>query len=139
MTGPMIEEIDHTADWAIRVRGRDLRELFVNAAQGMFGLMADLEVVRQVSPSVERHIELDEFDAETLLVAWLSELLWFNEESQVVLDRFEIEALTPTHLRATAWGGIVSGQWKHIKAVTFHELEIIQTDAGYEVSLVFDV
>ena len=38
-----IEELEHTADLSIRVRGRDLAELFVNAARGMFGLMADLE------------------------------------------------------------------------------------------------
>ena len=37
-----IEEIEHTADLAIRVRGRDLSQLFANAARGMFGLMADL-------------------------------------------------------------------------------------------------
>lgn len=131
-----IEEIEHTADWAIRVRGRDLRELFVNAARGMFGLMADLEAV---APSVERQVELEGFDTETLLVSWLSELLWFNEESDAVFVRFEITSLTPTYLQATVWGGPVSGHQGHIKAVTFHNLEIVETKDGYEVTLVFDV
>lgn len=130
-----IEEIEHTADLAIRVRGRDLSQLFANAARGMFGLMADLEAVE---PTIERHVELEEFDRETLLVSWLGELLWFNEESGDVFVRFEITALTPTHLGAAAWGGPVSGQ-RQIKAVTFHDLAIIETDDGYEVTLVFDV
>jgi len=64
-----IEEIEHTADLAIRVRGRHLEELFVNAALGMAMLMADL---KEIAPHVERHVELEEFDAGTLLVSWLS-------------------------------------------------------------------
>jgi SHS2 domain-containing protein len=112
-----------------------LNRLFVNAARGMFGLMADLEAVE---PAIERQVELEEFDRETLLVSWLSELLWFNEENGDVFVRFEITALTPTHLGAVVWGGPVSDQ-RQIKAVTFHDLAIIETDDGYEVTLVFDV
>jgi SHS2 domain-containing protein len=139
MTTEAIQEIEHTADWAIRVRGRDLSELFVNAARGMFGLMADLESVALGALSVERRVELEGFDAETLLVSWLSELLWLHEESDAVFVRFEITSLAPTHLDATAWGGPASDHKGHIKAVTFHDLQIIETSNGYEVTLVFDV
>jgi SHS2 domain-containing protein len=136
MTTNSIEEIEHTADWAIRVRGRSLEELFVNAALGMAMLMADPD---QVEPSLERQVELEEYDTETLLVSWLSELLWFNEESDAVFVRFEIKELTSTRLQATVWGGPASSQWKQIKAVTFHDLEIIETEDGYQVTVVFDV
>jgi len=132
----VIEEIEHTADLSIRVRGRDLAELFANAARGMFGLVADLEAVGQ---GVERQVQLEELDAETLLVSWLSELLWFNEESEAVFNRFEIASLSTTALQATAWGGPAPSQYKHIKAVTFHDLKIVATDDGYEVTVVFDV
>jgi SHS2 domain-containing protein len=139
MTSEAIQEIEHTADWAMRVRGRDLRELFVNAAQGMFGLIADLETTTAGASRVKRRIELEAFDVETLLVSWLGELLWLNEESGAVFTRYEITSLTPTHLQATVCGEPAPGQWKHIKAVTFHDLEIITTDDGCEVTLVFDV
>ena len=62
------EEVDHTADIAIRVWGRDLAELFVNGAYGMACQMADLDAVNQ---EVEHLIELEAYDAETLLVSWL--------------------------------------------------------------------
>jgi SHS2 domain-containing protein len=136
MSTPAIEEIEHTADLAIRVRGRDLEELFVNAALGMGMLMADL---KEIAPDVERQIELEEIDAETLLVSWLSELLWFNEESDAVFVRFEFKELTQTRLRAMVRGGAAMSQWKHIKAVTFHDLEIVETVDGYEVTVIFDV
>jgi SHS2 domain-containing protein len=131
-----IEELEHTADLSIRVRGRDLAELFVNAARGMFGLMADLDAVEH---SVQQQVQLHEMDAETLLVAWLSELLWLNEESGATFARFEMQSLTNSDLQATAWGGPAPEQWKDIKAVTFHDLAIIETDDGYEVTIVFDV
>ena len=131
-----IQEIEHTADWAIRVRGKTLEELFANAALGMAMLMAEVDTIK---PDIERWVQMEAYDLEALLVSWLSELLWFNEESDAVFVRFEIESLTPSFIKATVWGGPVSRQWKHIKAVTFHDLEIIETDEGYEVALVFDV
>ena len=136
MRDTWIEEIEHTADWAIRVRGRTMEELFSNAALGMAMLMADLKAIES---SVERKIELEEFDTETLFVSWLSELLWFTEESDAVFVQYEIEKLTSTRLEARVWGGRLAGQYKLIKAVTFHDLDIIETDDGYEVTVVFDV
>lgn len=131
-----IEEIEHTADLAIRVRGRTLAELFRNAALGMAMLMADL---KGIELNVERHVELEEFDTETLLVSWLSELLWFNEDCGALFVRYEITKLTPTRIEAEVWGGRASSQWKQIKAVTFHDLSVVETEDGYEVALVFDV
>lgn len=136
MSNRAIEEIEHTADLAIRARGCDLRELFINAALGMAMLMADIDTIEA---GVERQVELEEFDAETLLVAWLTELLWLNEETDAVFVHFDIHKLTPNRLEATVCGGPAENQWKNIKAVTFHNLNITQTDDGYEVTVVFDV
>jgi SHS2 domain-containing protein len=134
-----IEELDHTADLSIRVRGRDLRTLFIHAARGMFGLMADLAALEDVEPRLQHEITLQEYDRETLLVAWLSELLWLNEEHKAIFTRYAIKTLTSTQLQATVWGTSAPEQWKSIKAVTFHDLDIIETDDGYQVTLVFDV
>jgi SHS2 domain-containing protein len=136
MVPDAFQEVEHTADWAIQVRGRDLRELFVNAALGMATLMADVKIVE---PNVERQVGLEEFDVETLLVSWLSELLWLNEETGAVFVRYDITMLTPTRLKARVWGGPASSQWKHIKAVTFHGLRIEETADGCEVTVIFDV
>jgi SHS2 domain-containing protein len=48
-------EVEHTADWAIRVRGATLPDLFVNAATGMYSLVADLP---SVTLTDERAIEV---------------------------------------------------------------------------------
>jgi len=133
---PDYYEIEHTADWAIRVRGATLPELFVNAATGMYGLMADLAAV---TPGLERAIAVKGVDAEALLVNWLNELVYHTEIDGEVFCEFHVASLEPTHLRATARGSRGIQLKKQIKAVTFHNLQIISTDTGYEVTLVFDV
>jgi SHS2 domain-containing protein len=133
---PDCYEIEHTADWAIHVRGATLPELFVNAATGMYGLMADLAAV---TPVLERTLEVNGVDAEALLVNWLNELVYHTEIDGEVFCEFRIALLEPTHLRATARGGKGIQLKKQIKAVTFHNLQIISTNTGYETTIVFDV
>ena len=130
------EEIEHTADIAIRVWGRDLAELFANGAYGMACQLADPDAVER---TVEHPIELEAYDAETLLVSWLGELLYLGEREECVFTDFDMLEVTPTRLRAVARGGAAQEHRSHIKAVTFNELEIVRTDADYETTIVFDV
>ena len=131
------EEIEHTADRALRVRGRDWRELLVNAARGMSVLLvSDLAAI---PTDEERRFELDAFDAESLLVEWLSELAYWAESEMLVFCEFDLSQVTPVHLQAIARGGRVPGLQKIIKAVTYHNLKIAETDHGLEATVVFDV
>ncbi len=129
-------EVEHTADWAIRVRGATLPELFVNAAMGMYSLVADLS---SVEPTVERIIKVTGVDAEALLVNWLNELLYHTEMDGEVFCEFAIHSFEPTQLCSTAKAARGGNLKKHIKAVTFHNLSIVAMGDGYEVTLVFDV
>lgn len=131
------EEVAHTADWALRVRGRDWPEFLANAAYGMASLLVAEPAV--VSLEIERLVELDAFDGESLLVNWLGELAYWAEAELLVFRQFDLAGATPTHLQATVRGGYVPTLQKHIKAVTYHNLEIVTTDAGFEATIVFDV
>ncbi len=130
------EEIEHTADIAIRVRGRDLGELFANAAYGMACQLAEPGAVGR--SNVQR-LELNAYDAETLLVSWLEELLYLGERDECVFFDFDMQQVTRTRLRATARGGPVEEFGAHIKAVTFNELEVVRSSTGFETGIVFDV
>ena len=131
------QEVEHTADWALRVRGRDLRELLVNAARGMnYLIVSDLD---SVPTDVQRRFELDAFDAEGLLVEWLSELAYWAESEMLVFREFDLSEVTSDRLEALVRGGHATGLQKHIKAVTYHDLEIIEREDGLEATVVFDV
>ena len=131
------EEVEHTADRALRIYGRDLADLFGNAAAGMNSLML-AEDSRQTG-NVTKHIELAAADAEGLLVAWLSELAFWAETESLIFNRFDFIELSPARLRAVVRGTPVQALDKHVKAVTFHDLAIGRRPEGLVVTVVFDV
>jgi len=129
------QEIPHTADWALRVWAADLPTLFAQAAQGMYALM---ETSLQASPRVTRRIDLEAPDVESLLVAFLSELLYAGEADGLAFDRLEVTC-DPPRLAALLQGAPIAEQRKEIKAVTYHHLAVQATPTGWEVTIVFDV
>ena len=130
-------EVEHIADRALRVRGRDLGELLVSAARGMGSLLVpDLD---GIASDTERQFDIEAFDSEGLLVEWLSELAYLAEMEMLVFREFDLLSVVPTRLLAVGRGGYVPVLQEHIKAVTYHHLEIVQTDQGLEAVVVFDV
>lgn len=129
------EEIDHTADWAFRAFGADLKQLFENAAYALFALEGALDA----QSTLTREVRAEGVDREALLVNWLNELLFLQETKHETYQRFEITALTETELAATIHGARAQPTTKLIKAVTYHDLKIVQTEKGWQATLVVDV
>mgnify|MGYP001822478684 CR=1 FL=1 len=137
MSGEPFEVVEHTADWSLRVRGADLGELFANAARGMAMLM--VEDPEALGDGVERSLELEGYDSESVLVDWLNELAFWAESEGLIFSDIEINEIGEKRLAATVRGGEAPVLDKHIKAVTFHNLAVTETASGLEVTIVFDV
>jgi len=129
------EEISHTADWSVRVWAEDLPSLFAESAQAMNMLAG---VVTDSGPRVKRVFESDGADAESLLVAFLSELVYYQEQENLAFDQFESQ-VDGQRLKVEMEGGEIVAVDKAIKAVTYHNLKIEETEHGLEATLVFDV
>lgn len=133
------EEVEHTADWAYRVWSASWQGLFIQSARGLYHL-AGLQLA--AGPSRERELELRAIDPESLLVAWLNELLHLRESENLGGDCFEIHQLdlgTPATLQAKVVGRPVRQWRKDIKAATYHNIAIVTTETGLEVTIVLDV
>lgn len=129
-------EFDHTADWGIRVWAEDIFGLLEISARGMFHL---LEVETEEGNRIISTIVIPTIsDLESLLVLFLSELLFLSEKYNAAFDQFDF-ASAEDELKVTVSGFPILSQTKEIKAVTFHNLEIKKTDEGYETAIVFDV
>jgi SHS2 domain-containing protein len=134
-TLPPYEEVAHTADRALRIRGGDWPALFTNAARGMNSLIGP----QPAGPVLTRDIVLEAIDLESLLVAWLSELAFWAETESLLFTEFEFRRLTRESLSAVARGGKTPRIEQHVKAVTFHGLSITPADGGWVTTVVFDV
>ena len=92
-----------------------------------------------ISDQFQKEVQVEALDCESLLVEWLTEIAYWSETHMIVFKQFEMETVTPSLVRATLTGGKVNKLQKHIKAVTYHNLEIIETNKGLEATVVFDV
>ena len=134
------EQIPHTADIAIRAHGKDLKELFVNTAYGMFDIIADLEGLKR---AVSIDINLKAPSKEELLVSWLDELLYNFYTKSIIFFDFDIISISQNVLSAKVHGrhlGTNRNRLKtEIKAATYHNLSIDEGSDGLKVEIVFDV
>ena len=134
------EIIDHTADIGLRAYGRDLKQLFANAACGMFGILADLKNVR-AKESLE--IKLKAPNIEELFLSWLSELLYQYNSKGIIFKEFLIDKLDERSVSAQARGERLDLK-RHrlkaeIKAVTYHELKVQKVKDTWQAEVIFDV
>ena len=130
------EEIEHTADVAIRVHAGTFEGLLYQAALGMLALM---EIPLSSTPVQETLIITCSFvSREDILVQALNEVLFQLESKSVVF--------VPQHVACHAQEAEVSycgyrwdSEFSEIKAVTYHQMEIIEDFQGLHCMVVFDV
>ena len=133
------EVLAHTADTAIVAYGATLREVFENAAFGMLDLMFEAS---EVPTERSRPVMAAGDTAEDLLVAWLGELLVEAEIHDLAFSYFTVDRLEEGGVQGSAQGAPAVRfelRGPPIKAVTYHDLAIVEIPEGWWARLVFDV
>jgi SHS2 domain-containing protein len=129
------EEVEHTADIALRVWGEDFLALLEQAAVGMFDLIG---VKPKPGSTLESRFEVQPGTHETVLVDFLTELLYLLEENHQALSDLSIEE-RDGGLWVSLSGYEIASQERLIKAVTYHNLSVKKTRFGWEATITFDV
>ena len=134
------EYIEHTADIGIRVYGRELKELFANAARAFSDILVEPE---SIQPSLQKQVMVESRGWERLLVTWLSELLYLFEVDQWLFREYDILSLDENRLEAACRGEHYDPD-RHeiktgIKAVTYHQLSVQRVNDIWEATIIFDV
>lgn len=138
------EFLEHTSDAYIAAYGGSLEEAFENAALATFEVMTD---VRMVEPKVEDSVEVEAGDEQALLYNWLEKLLVKFDLTDNLYSRFKISAIEETQgvlkLRARIWGEPLN-LTKHlrkigVKAVTYHQMEILKKPKAVTVRFILDI
>ena len=136
------EIIEHTADVGVKANGNTLKELFENAAKGMFDIIGGrTHLKREIKKKIEIKKEVDA--VEELLVAWLSELLYIFNKEEILFNTFRVVQLDNSGISGEAEGEKIdlakNPLQTEIKAVTFHDLKIEENTRGFHCSIIFDV
>jgi len=134
------ETIDISGDAGIRAFGRNLQELFSNAAAGMYSLVTELSGVAETG---RIEVSAQSESVEGLLVAWLNELIFRLDAHGFVGKKVAISALSATGISATLYGEEFDParheQKLLVKAATYHRLSVSQKDDHWEAEVIFDI
>ncbi len=134
------DTFEHTADVGLEVWAEDMPGLFKEAARGFISLLADPTGVRK-----EREVEVTAGaeEADEMLVSWLEEILYIVDVEGLVLCDVRVDEMNEGEIKGTVRGEPLDRQ-RHelrndIKAVTYHDLRIEETESGLRTRIVFDV
>ena len=132
--------IDHTADFGIKIFGRDAIDLYRNAALALADLLVRGSTDR---PSSRRDLRIQGADPADLMVNWLRELLYLWNGYQRITVDVDIRELYDHHLNALVTLSDFDPQQHHIlheiKAVTYHQVAVEQGERGWWARVIFDV
>lgn len=129
-----------TADLLIEATGETLGEAFAQIALGMFNMMTPLE---GISEKEEFLVEAEGTDLESLLFNIMDEFLFIADVEFLIPKKIHV---TVDHENMSAAGVCKGERFSNtthevgiqIKAVTYHMMDIKQTDDGWYVRMVFD-
>jgi len=143
MSYKYLEEIG-TADIAFEATGRDLQELFSEAADAMTNVM--IENIEAIEPRQTRHIELSNDKLDMLLFDLLQELIFFKDAQRLLLRMREVQIDQTGEvyfLKATAEGELLDAERHHqradVKAVTLHDFTVEQTQGVWKARILLDI
>jgi len=129
---------EHDADVGIIGRGATVEQAFEAAAQAVFSIVTNLDLVQ---PSSTLTLEFEEADPELALVTWLNLLLGKAHEQGMIFSRFHVQR------HGNIWRAEALGEKWHtglergveVKGATLTMLSVKQTGAMWEVRCIVDV
>ena len=130
------------ADIAYEAYGKDLNELFENAAMAIFELSAEIKTV-EAKEKIEFELENEKLD--NLLYDFLSEILFLKDSKYMVFNKVKVEIKEgkPNKLKAVLHGDTINSNKQHlendIKAVTMHMFELKKEKDRYTARIVVDI
>jgi SHS2 domain-containing protein len=133
-------EIDHTADLGIEVDAPTLPLLFERAGLAMLALMVDLSAVVRRE---EQPLQVAASGREELLHDWLQALLVRLQAGRFIACELTVDAVGEGSVSGIAGGERIDGArhrfYTEIKGVTWHDLAVRETPAGWCARVIFDV
>jgi SHS2 domain-containing protein len=135
--------LEHTADVGLEVEAPTLDELFADAAAGLCDTVTERS---RVEPRQRRETRLAAAALDLLLVEWLEELLFrldahreLYAEHHLTVSRAEGGWSLAAVSRGEAFDPSRHPLKVQVKAVTYHELEVVRAGSGWRARVLFDI
>jgi SHS2 domain-containing protein len=137
--------LDHTADVAVEIRGRNLEEAFEQTAYSLMETITPS--LKLISPEIEREIITEAEDKGALLFDFLTEFLYLFDVDDLVFNNIKVQPIRKEQdkyfLKAIVKGEKFDKN-KHepgseVKAITYSFMNIEEKKNRVKINIVFDI
>ena len=122
---------DHTADIGIEASGETFADALADAARGLGEVVTGRQISYDAAEPLQFQIEAP--DEESLIVAFLSELLWLLESTGILWCSGGVTVVAggpgwilDADANGVAYDPIRHGVGTEIKAITYHDLSVVR-------------
>ncbi|MBT3304499.1 archease [Candidatus Woesearchaeota archaeon] len=132
------EFLEHTADIKFRAKGKSIEEVFKESAMALKETMTKGTEIKKIE---EKDVGVEGKDYESMLRNFLEEFLFlFDAEDFILSDVTEV-MIDGFRLVATVKGDIIDNYklTNDVKAITYNEMYVKETEKGWEAQVVLDV
>lgn len=132
-----------TADICLRIKGKDIEELFENAAYALFSVISDID---QIDAKETKEIELSANNRNALLVDYLNELIYHWDAKKMLYNGFNCE-INESEKEIRLISDNLGEKYNHqthdlyteVKAATYYGLDIKNTKQHLTCEITLDV
>jgi SHS2 domain-containing protein len=133
------EILEHQADVRILAKGSNQASLYESALKGLCEVILPGSLNYDVSKNFKREIEIESVDITTLLIDFLSEVLFLSHQNKALFCRVNFLSLTESYLEAEIFGFKIDKFDEDVKAVTYHEADVVFTKGYFQTVIVLDI
>lgn len=132
--------IDHTADLGIAFTGKTRGNLFKKAALALTDLLTDTS---RLHAEYTETLSITGLDIEDLLINWLREILYLWNGKRVFAVDIDISDISDITITACISLAVYDPNHhkihREIKAVTYHQAEVVEKGGQWSAQVIFDV
>lgn len=132
------------ADVAFEATGKTVKEMLESAALAITNTM--IKDMSDIEPKVKREFSIEAKDIEMLLFNMLQEIIFYKDSEMLLFNKFDLD-IAP-HKKSWRLDVVAHGEEldmkKHellvdVKAVTFHNFKVEETEEGWRAQVILDV
>jgi len=129
---------DLTSDVLFEAYGKDLKELFSNAAEAMFSVICK---IKKVKPEKTEEFIIKGEDLDSTMWNWLSGLIAIVDTEEMFFSKFEIEEISETRVKAKLYGQEIQPELGEtvVKSLTNYKYKVEKTSKGYKAVISLDI
>ena len=130
--------LEHTADVKFRAEGSTIEEMFISAAGALNEtIRGDIKILEQK----EKSFEIEGKDSENLLYNFLEEFLFLLDAKDFLVAKVKSVLIEVNKLSCVVVGDSAENYkfTNDVKAVTYNDMFVRETERGWECQVVLDV